>query len=83
MIRSRRMRYGSMTVSLTITLIAALVLLNVIFTALAGYYSWYIDMTADKLYSVSDLCHELLSDAFDKAGADGEPVKAEIIFCED
>ena len=83
MIRSRRMRYGSMTVSLTVTLIAALVLLNVIFTSLAGYYSWYIDMTADKLYSVSDLCRELLDEAIEKAEESGEPVKAEIIFCED
>lgn len=83
MIRSRRVRYGSMTVSLTVTLIAALVLLNVIFTALAGYYSWYIDMTPDKLYSVSDLCRELLDDAIEKAEGSGESVKAEIIFCED
>lgn len=84
MIRSRRVRYGSMTVYLTVTLIAALVLLNVIFYALAGYYGWYVDMTPEKVYSVSDLCQDLLSDAIEDAEkAAGEKVKAEIIFCED
>lgn len=83
MIRSRRMRYGSMTVYLTITLIAALVLLNVIFYALAGYYGWYVDMTPEKVYSVSDLCRDLLADAINDAESEGEPVRAEIIFCED
>jgi hypothetical protein len=84
LIRSRRMRYGGMTVYLTVTLIAALVLLNAIFSLLANYYSWYIDMTPDKLYSVSDLCHELLSDAIEDAEEQsGKRVKAEIIFCED
>ena len=84
MIRSRRMRYGSMTVYLTVTLIAALVLLNVIFYALAGYYGWYVDMTPEKVYSVSDLCESLLEDAIaDAEEASGERVKAEIIFCED
>ena len=52
MIRSRRVRYGSMTVYLTVTLIAALVLFNVIFYALAGYYGWYVDMTPEKVYSI-------------------------------
>ena len=84
MIRSRRMRYGSMTVYLTVTLIAALVLLNVIFYALAGYYGWYVDMTPEKVYSVSELCESLLEDAIaDAEEASGERVKAEIIFCED
>ncbi len=84
MMHSRRVRYGGMTVSLTVTLIAALVLLNIIFSTLASRFSWYIDMTPDKLYSVSDLCRELIRDSVDAAEAkDGQPVKAEIIFCED
>ena len=84
MIRSRRMRYGGMTVYLTVALITALVLLNAIFSALANYKSWYIDMTAEKLYSVSDLCYELLDDAIEEAESEsGKSVKAEIIFCED
>lgn len=84
MIRSRRVRYGGMTVSLTATLIAALVLLNVIFSTLAARYAWYIDMTPEHLYSVSDMCHGMISDALERAEDEsGKPVKAEIIFAED
>jgi hypothetical protein len=78
------MRYGSMTVYLTIALIAALVLFNAIFSALAKYYLWYIDMTPDQLYSITELCQEQLQDALDKAEEEsGKPVKATIYFCED
>lgn len=83
-IRSRRVRYGGMTVYLTVALITALILLNAIFSALANYKSWYVDMTAERLYSVSDLCYDLLDDAIaDAEKQHGQSVKAEIIFCED
>ncbi len=81
MMHSRRVRYGGMTVSLTATLIAALVLLNIIFSTLAQHRGWYIDMTPDRLYTVSDLCHELLEDSFEEAEEEGE-VKVEIIFAQ-
>ena len=78
------MRSGSMTVYLTIALIAALGLFNAIFSALAKYYLWYIDMTPDQLYSITELCQEQLQDALDKAEKEsGKPVKATIYFCED
>lgn len=78
------MRYGSMTVYLTIALIAALVLFNAIFSALAKYYTWYIDMTPEQLYSITELCQEQLQDAIDEAEKEtGKPVKATIYFCED
>lgn len=81
---SRRARFGSVSVSLTVTLIAALVLLNIIFSTLATRYSWYIDMTSDKRYSVSEQCRELIQKTLDDAQAEGEQsVRAEIIFCED
>lgn len=81
MMHSRRVRYGSMTVSLTATLIAALVLLNIIFSTLAHHRGWYIDMTPERLYSVSDLCHELLEDSIKEAEEEGE-VKVDIIFAQ-
>lgn len=40
-IRSRRARYGGMTVLLTVLLIAVVVLTNVLFSTLAKRYSWY------------------------------------------
>jgi hypothetical protein len=81
---SRRARYGGLTVALTVTLVAAVVLLNVIFSTLAGRYAWYIDMTPEHLYSVSDDCHELLEDAITRAESEnGKDVRVNIIFAED
>lgn len=87
-LHSRRARYGGMTVSLTVVLIAAVVLLNVMFSTLAYHFSWFVDMTADKLYTVSDHTLSLLTDAIDEENAQRasegqEPLQAEILFCSD
>ncbi len=60
-IHSRKFRHGSVSVALTVLIIAAVVILNVIASALAARYSWmYIDMTAEGLYTLSDDAVELL-----------------------
>lgn len=87
-IHSRRVRYGSMTISLTVTLIAAVVMINAMFSSLASHFSWYLDMTEEKVYTVSDRCVALLTEEIAEANAKakaegGEPVRAEIIFCDD
>ena len=82
-LHSRRARYGGLTVSLTAALIAALVLLNVIFFTLAKRFSWFIDMTPDKVYSVSEMCHELIEQTLRDAADEGEQPHVEVIFCED
>ena len=65
LIHSRRFRHGSVAVALTVLIIAAVVILNVIATALAARYSWmYIDMTAEGLYTLSDEAIELLEKSF-------------------
>lgn len=82
-LHSRRVRYGGMTVSLTATLIAALVLLNIVFSTLASHFAWYVDMTPEQLYSVSDDAHALIADTIERAERESdEPVKIEIIFAE-
>ena len=62
--RTRRFRYGSMSVVITALLIAAVILANVIVTALANKYLWYIDMTKESMFTVSDPCFELLDETF-------------------
>lgn len=80
---SRRVRYGGMTVSLTAALIASLVLLNIIFSTLASHFGWYVDMTPERLYSVSDTAHALIADTLKRAEEEStEPIKVEIIFAE-
>ena len=70
--RSRRFRYGSMSVLITALVIAAVILVNVIFSMLASKYLWYIDMTREGLYTVSDECYTLLDNTFEKVNADRE-----------
>ena len=53
---SRSFRYGSVSTILSIVLIASIVLVNIIFSMLAQKFNWYYDMTAKKLFSLSDEC---------------------------
>lgn len=71
---SRKFRYGSVSVVLTCFFIAAVIIFNVIFTALAQKFMWYIDMTSEELYTVSDATWAALEEV-DK--------DVKIIFCSD
>lgn len=87
-LHSRRAKYGGLTVSLTVVLIAAVVLLNAMFSTLAYHYSWFIDMTAEKVYSVSDECKTLIGEVIDKensrrSAAGEQPLQLEILFASD
>ena len=53
---SRSFRYGSVSTVLSIVLIASIVLVNIIFSMLADKFNWYYDMTAKKLFSLSNEC---------------------------
>ena len=70
---SRRFKYGSSAVILTVVVIALVIAVNVIFSAFAQRYMWYADMTNTKLYELSDAMIEFM---------DGiENTEIEIIFC--
>lgn len=86
--RSRRFRYGSMSALITALVIAAVVLFNVIFSALASKYLWYIDLTREGIYTLSDNCLDLIEETFEKVNQrrqeEGitEPLKVKIKFCD-
>lgn len=87
-LHSRRAKYGGLTVSLTVVLLAAVILLNVMFSTLAYHYGWFIDMTAEKIYSVSDECKRLIGQVIDeendrRAAAGEEALQLEILFASD
>ena len=64
-LNTRKFKHGSVSVALTVLIIAAVVILNVIASALATRFSWmYIDMTAEGLYTLSDECISLLDRSF-------------------
>lgn len=76
-IRSRRARYGGMTVLLTVLLVAVVVLTNVLIGTLAQRYSWYTPMTGTADYRVTETCYSLLDATL---GKQNETVR--IIFCD-
>ena len=87
-IKSKKLRYGGSSAAITLAVIAVVVLINVIFSALANKFLWFIDMTPDKLYTVSDECFALLESTFksvneDRAEKGEENVKVSIIFCDE
>ncbi len=76
-IRSRRARYGGMTVLLTVLLIVVVVMTNILFSTLAERYSWYANFNKSQDYALSEDCYTLLGSAL--AGKDAD---IEIIFCD-
>ena len=71
---TKKFRHGSVSLSLTIAIIAIVILVNAIFTALADKYLWFIDMTAEQIYSLTDDAKEVLDTMNTER-------KAEVIFC--
>ena len=59
---SRKLRYGGVTAALTALIIAGISLVNVIFSALAGKFLWYTDLTPELLFTLSDDCITLIRD---------------------
>ena len=60
--QSRKFKYGTVSVLLTVVVIAAVIVLNVIFTALSSRYGWYVDMTRTDVFSMSESTIDLLKD---------------------
>ncbi len=54
LIHTKKFRHGSLSLALTVIIIAAVILANAIFTALTDKYLWYIDMTPEPRYTLSD-----------------------------
>ena len=76
-IRSKRARYGGMTVLLTVLLIAVVVLGNVLMSTLARRYSWYTPMTGSADYRVTEACYSLLDATLGK-----QDKQVKVIFCD-
>jgi|LSQX01.3.fsa_nt_gb hypothetical protein len=72
-LQTRRFKYGSAAAALTVVVIALIIVVNVIFTAFAAKYRWYADMTATKLYELSEGMISFMDDVKD--------TKISIIFC--
>lgn len=73
-VRSRKFKYGGISVLFMVSFIAVVIVINVIFTALATKFKLYIDMTSEGLYTITDVTKDLLKDVDDEV---------KIIFCHD
>ena len=74
-LHSKKFKHGSVSLALVIVIIAAVILVNAIFTALSDKYLWYVDMTAESIYTLSDAAKDLLAAEFNTAK------KVTVIFC--
>ena len=61
-LNSRRFKYGSVATVFTVAFVAIVVIFNIIFSALAQRYMWYIDMTEKQVYTLSEEAREIMSD---------------------
>ena len=73
-LHTKKFRYGSVSMALTIIIIAAVILVNAIVTALVQRFGLYLDMTVEKRFTLSDQAADLL-DGMDMTK------KVEIILC--
>lgn len=74
LLKSRSFKRGSFSAALTVVVVAAVIILNVIVSAIAQKYYWYIDMTKDSVFKLSDEAITIV---------DGIDSEINIIFCDE
>lgn len=75
----RNLKYGSLSVIVTVIFAALIIVLNIIVTSLSSVYGWYTDMTAAGIYSLSDTFSEKMGELLSKT-TDGKPVYLNIVL---
>ncbi len=71
----RKLRYGGVSALLTALIIAAIVLVNVIFSALSQKFTLYTDLTPEELFTLSDECIDLLENGDDTFASSFSPIE--------
>lgn len=78
----RNLKYGSLSVTVTVIFVVLVIVLNIIVTSLSSFYGLYTDMTASGFYSLSDAFVEQMDHLLNPAG--GSPVHLNIVLmCEE
>ena len=80
--RNRRMRYGGMTVLLTVLVITVTVLFNAVFSTLAERHQWYTYSVKEIDYRVTEASYGILADAFAEAKEAGREDRVRVLFCD-
>ncbi len=82
----KKFRHGSISLAITAGVIAAVILLNAAVTAIFSLRIWFLDMTSEEMYQVSQPAVDYLRKTLDEVNAkrqtEGEEnVAVDIIFC--
>lgn len=56
----KKLRYGGVTAVLTALIIAVIIVVNVMFSALSKKFLWYADLTPPELFTLSENCIDLI-----------------------
>lgn len=64
--QKKNFKYGAFAVALTCVCVAVIITANVIFASLAAHFFWYVDMTGEAFYDVSDEAIKLLEGVDEK-----------------
>lgn len=70
---SRKLKYSTLNIVFVAIILAIVIALNSIVTILADNFGWYIDMTDEQIFSLTDEAKELLDDV-------NQDVQLEIVF---
>ncbi len=57
-LKNKKFKYGSLGIGFTVIVLALLVIVNIIVSALVFGLGWYFDMTSEKVYNISDTTRE-------------------------
>ena len=82
----RKLQFGSVSVGLTAAVIAAVLLINILVSALCSHNRWFLDMTTEPLYTLTEDGKSLMASTIESANATrpaDQPVKVDIVFCAD
>ena len=74
----RKLRYGGVSALLTALIIAVVIIVNVIFSALVQKFMWYGDLTPDMTYTLSEECIDLIANG-DEEFADSSKSPIEMV----
>ncbi len=53
-VKKKRIKYGSLAIGLTVIMVASIIVVNAVFSALSNHFFWYFDMTPSGIYSLSE-----------------------------
>lgn len=70
---SRKMKYSTLSLAFCAVVIAVVILLNTIISVLASSFNWYIDMTDEQMFTLSDDAKDILDNI-------NRDAKLEIVF---